>query len=417
MISIFRNYRNEFGLLAAILLVLGITAIFSDAYHSAMGLQLTGKAIARDTALVGIFALGAAVVIISGGIDLSSGSVIALSGTLFFGFIVLLAPDDPSTRWPGDPNSHFPDTSNLPFWIPAIAFLLTMGAAFCVGSFHAWLITVIKLPPFVATLASLVGLRSLARLLIQDMTYVRYGQRQSTITMGDETLTSIGQQNWWVPCAIWLVLCVLLWILLSHTVVGRHIYAMGGNEQAAKLSGIRTDRLKWLSYCIGSMTAAIAGILYSCYIGTTSPSTDGLGYELNAIAAAVVGGCSLSGGVGTVGGVILGTLFLRLVIDSVAKLFRSQPDLVEGLIVGILVVMAVAFNELRGSGTKKQFFPGTMGWFNVFILSGLLGLIVGVTSTSDKLRNGLIVGAIVLAILLVKAIAERIANKRALSTS
>lgn len=415
MLSVIRQYRNEVGLLAAILLVLGITAIFSDAYHSQLGLQLTGKAIARDTALVGIFALGAAVVIISGGIDLSSGSVIALSGTLFFGFIVMLAPDDMSTRWPSNPELHFPDTSNLPLWIPAVSFVLTMVAAFLIGSFHAWLITVIKLPPFVATLASLVGLRSLARLLIQDMTFVRYGQRQSTITMGDETLTSIGQQNWWVPCLIWLALCGVLALLLRRTVVGRHIYAMGGNEQAAKLSGIRTDRLKWLAYCIGSMTAAIAGILYACYIGTTSPSTDGMGYELNAIAAAVVGGCSLAGGLGTVEGVILGTLFLRLVIDSVAKLFRSQPDLLEGLIVGILVVMAVAFNELRGLGAKKQFFPGAMGWLNVFILSGLLGLIISVTSTSDKLRNGIIVALVVFFVLLAKAITERIAAKRALA--
>ena len=70
---------------------------------------------------------------------------------------------------------------------------------------------------------------------------------------------------------IWLVLCVALWLLLSRTVVGRHLYAMGGNEEAARLSGIRTDRLKWLAYCLSSMTAALAGVLYACYIGTTSP--------------------------------------------------------------------------------------------------------------------------------------------------
>jgi ribose/xylose/arabinose/galactoside ABC-type transport system permease subunit len=408
------RFRNELGLIAAILVVLAVTATFSDAYHQWTGLRLTGQAIARDAALVGIFALGAAVVIISGGIDLSSGAVIALSGTLFFGVIILLAPDDPATRWPGDSSRHFPDTENLAAWIPLTALAVTLAASFLIGSFHAWLITVIRLPPFVATLASLVGLRSLARLLIQDVTSVRFGQRQSTITIADETLTSIGQENWWVPCFIWGLLCLGLWILLSRTVIGRHIYAMGGNEQAAKLSGIRTDRLKWLSYCLGSMTAGLAGILYACYIGTTSPSTDGLGYELNAIAAAVVGGCSLAGGIGTVGGVILGTLFLRLVIDSVAKLFKSQPDLVEGLIVGILVVLAVAFNELRGgSAAKKQFFPGALGWLNVVVLGALMGLIVGVTSTSDKMRNGIIVGVVVLLVLLARAIYERWSVRRA----
>lgn len=412
MAEFFRRYRNEAGLVGAILLVLGVTAIFSDAYHNAFTLQLTGKAIARDTALVGIFALGAAIVIISGGIDLSSGAVIAFSGTLFFGFIVLLSPDDPTTRWSSDPNRHFPDTSQLATWIPLTALMLTMLAAFLIGSFHAWLITAIRLPPFVATLASLVGLRSLARLLIQDITEIRYGQRQSTITIGDETLTSISQQNWWVPCVIWLILCALLWLLLSRTVVGRHIYAMGGNERAAQLSGIRTDRLKWLAYCIGSMTAGLAGVLYACYIGTASPSSDGMGYELNAIAAAVVGGCSLTGGVGTIGGVILGTLFLRLVIDSVAKLFKSQPDLFEGLIVGMLVVLAVAFNELRGGGSRKSFFPGALGWLTVFILSGLLGVITAVTSSDDKLRNGIIVGGIALVLLLARAVSELIQAKR-----
>ncbi len=403
-----QKHRNEFGLAAAILVVIAFTASFSDAYRSSDKLGLTSQIILRESALVGIFALGAAIVIISGGIDLSSGSVIAFSGALFFGFIILLAPDDPSTRWPGDPNKHFPDTENLPLWVPTAALLLTLISAFLVGSLHAWLITVIKLPPFVATLASLVGLRSLARLLIQDMTVIRYGQRQSTITVGDELLTSVSREHWWIPGVIWIVLCIALWLLLSRTVIGRHLYALGGNEQAAKLSGIRTDRLKWLAYCIGSMTAALSGILYACYIGTSSPSTDGMGYELNAIAAAVVGGCSLSGGVGTIGGVILGTFFLRIVIDSVAKLFKSQPDLFEGLVVGVLVVLAVAFNELRGEGLKKTFFPGLLGWLNVAILSLLAGLMTSVTSQEAKLQNGLIVGGMTLVILLAKAISERV---------
>jgi ribose/xylose/arabinose/galactoside ABC-type transport system permease subunit len=415
--EILHKYRNELGLLAAIAAVLAVTAALSDAYHDPFTRALTAKAIARDTALVGIFALGAAVVIIAGGIDLSSGSLIAFSGTLFFGFLVLLAPDDPSRPWPSDPDRYLPLMRDLSWSVIGASLLLTLAAAFCVGSFHAWLITVIRLPPFVATLASLVGLRSLARLLIQDITAIRYGQRQSSITITDETLTSISQDNWWVPCVIWLVLSLGLWLLLSRTVIGRHLYAMGGNEEAAKLAGIRTDRLKWLAYTLGSLTAGLAGILYACYVGTSRPSSDGLGYELNAIAAAVVGGCSLSGGVGTVGGVMLGTLFLRLVIDSVAKLFKSQPDLFEGLMVGMLVVLAVAFNELRGLGAKKQFFPGALGLLTVFILSGLIGLIIAVTSSDSKLTHGAIAGGAVFVILLGKAIAERLQLRAAATGS
>lgn len=403
----FRSFRNELGLLGAILLVAVITAIFSDSYQNQPGLVL--QTLLREAAMVGIFALGAAVVIIAGGIDLSAGSVIAFSGTLFFGFIVLLAPDADSSL---PVERRVPNTDELALWIPLVALALTMFAGFLIGSLHAWLITIIRLPPFVATLASLVGLRSLARLLIQDMSEVRYHQRMSTIGISDEILTSVARERWWVPLVIWIVLSVLLWILLSKTVWGRHLYALGGNEEAARLSGIRTDRLKWLAYCIGSMTASLAGILYACYVGTASPSTDGLGYELNAIAAAVVGGCSLTGGVGTVSGVLLGTLFLRLVIDSVAKLFKSQPDLLEGLVVGMLVVLAVAFNELRGEGLKKRFFPGALGWVNVVVLSGLAGIVTAVTSQEDKLRLGTIIGVSTLFILSAKAVTEMRAAAR-----
>ena len=180
---------------------------------------------------------------------------------------------DRLTRWASDPNRHFPQTDELALWIPAVALLVTLAIAFLIGTFHTWLITVIELPPFVATLASLVGLRSLARLLIQDITALEYGQRQSTITVNDELLTSVSRESWWVACVLWLVLSAALWVLLSRTIVGRHLYAMGGNEEAARLSGIRTDRLKWLAYCLSSMTAALAGVLYACYIGTTSPAT------------------------------------------------------------------------------------------------------------------------------------------------
>jgi ribose/xylose/arabinose/galactoside ABC-type transport system permease subunit len=413
-----RRYRNEIGLAIAIFVVVAFTACFSTAYGSARVLG-TLRVIARETAFIGIFAIGAAIVIIAGGIDLSAGSVIACSGTLFFSFIILLAPDDLSTRWAGNPEKHFPATEDLAVWIPAAALALTVGCGFLVGCLHTWLITVIRLPPFVATLASLVGLRSLSRLLIQDLTAIRYGQRQSTITISDDLLTSVSRENWWIPCVIWLVLCVAAWVLLAKTVVGRHLYALGGNEQAARLSGIRTERLKWLAYSVSSVTASLAGVLLACYIGTSNPASDGMGYELKAIAASVVGGCSLTGGVGTIAGVMLGTLFLQTVIDSVAKLFRSQPDLFEGLVVGMLVVLAVAFNELRGEGLKKQFFPGALGWINVVLLAGLSGLVTAVTTADQdsKVRNGLIAGGSVFAILFAKALSERLGRREAVAGS
>jgi len=302
-----------------------------------------------------------------------------------------------------------PQTDHLPIWILGAAFLVTILAAFLVGSFHAWLITAIELPAFVATLASLVGLRSLAKLLIQDVTQIAYGSntRKSTIVIADPLFASLGNV-WWVPVVIFATLAILLWILMSKTVIGRHLYALGGNEAATRLSGIRTERLKWLAYCIGSMTAATAGILYTAYVSASEPTRDGVGYELNAIAAAGVGGCSLTGGAGTIGGIVLGSVFLRVVIDSVAKCFESRPDLVEGLVVGVLVVLAVAFNELRGRGLKKQFFPGTLGLLNVLILTILAGVVTFATASPEfKSRHGLLAGGAALLLLGLRAFLER----------
>ena len=199
---------------------------------------------------------------------------------------------------------------------------------------------------------------------------------------------------------------------MSRTVIGRHLYAMGGNETAARLSGIRTDHLKWLAYCLGAMTASIAGILYTAEVGTAYPAVQGLGYELNAIAAAVVGGCSLQGGVGTIGGTMLGVLFLRVVIDAVAKIVKVGADDYEGIIVGVLVVLAVAFNELRraGGGLRKQFFPGVLGLLAIGILSVLSGT---VTTIMVGRGAGAIVFSGALVVLAVRKLAETRAARRA----
>jgi len=369
-----RLHSNELGLLAAILAVIAVTTIFSDAYREKP--WQNAQEILRQTSLLGVFALGAAIVIISGGIDLSSGSVIAFSGAICATIMLALAPLDASGA---------PDTSQLGVGILATAIAGTLLVGFLVGTLHAWLITVVGLPPFVATLASLVGLRSLARVMVQEVTTALTPTGRTTqIYIYDETFNALGTR-WWIPLVIFLVLSFVCWILLSRTVVGRHLYAMGGNEAAARLSGIRTDHLKWLAYCLGAMTSSIAGILYMAEVGTAYPAVQGLGYELNAIAAAVVGGCSLQGGVGLISGTMLGVVFLRVVIDAVAKLVKVGADEYQGIIVGVLVVLAVAFNELRraGGGLSKQFFPGALG----ILAIGILSLLAGTLTTMMFGRN------------------------------
>ncbi len=384
-----RGHSSELGLLAAITVVVAVTTAFSDAYREKPAQN--AQEILRQTSLLGTFALGAAIVIISGGIDLSSGSVIAFSGSVCASIMLALAPVDESGN---------PMTSDLGAGVFAAAIAGTLVTGFLIGTLHAWLITVIGLPPFVATLASLVGLRSLARVYVQEVTAALTKTGKTTqIYINDDAFSSLGT-TWWIPLCIFLALSALAWVLMSRTVVGRHLYAMGGNETAARLSGIRTDQLKWLAYCLGAVTASIAGILYTAEVGTANPSVQGRGYELNAIAAAVVGGCSLQGGLGLIGGTMLGVVFLRVVIDSVAKLVKVGADDYEGIIVGFLVVLAVAFNELRQpSKGGKQFFPGLLGAMAIGILALLAGTLTTIMVGRGAGATAFVVSLAVLSVL------------------
>lgn len=393
-----RSFRNELGLIAATIAVVVATTLVNSAY-----LDLPGRnaaEIIRQTSLLGIFALGAAIVIISGGIDLSSGSMIAFGGSICGIIILVLSPVD---------ERGSPLTDDIAPHVLALAIAGTLLAGFLIGTLHTWLITVVGLPPFVATLASLVGLRSLARILNQAVTR-ELGAQSIKINIQDPTFGMLGSK-WWIPLAIFLLLGAAAWVLMNRTVLGRHLYAMGGNEQAARLSGIRTDRLKWFAYCTGTMTASVAGILYAAEVGSADPQTLGRGYELNAIAAAVVGGCSLQGGVGLIPGVMLGVLFLRVVIDAVAKVIRAGSDDYEGLIVGFLVVLAVAFNEVRRrrGGERKQFFPGAIGVLSILILSVLSATVAAILVGATF---GYATGVSTLALFTAIAVAERRAAAR-----
>lgn len=381
-----RFRHNELGLLAVIVVVVAFTATV-DSNHNYWNEPWSSTVdLARQTSLLGIFSLGAAVVIISGGIDLSSGSLIAFSGTLCASLMVLMAPDRMQNA--------------LPLGLPviALAIVATLLVGILVGSLHAWLITAVGLPPFIATLATLVGLRSLGRAICESVTESMLGGKSTQIQIYDSQFRYLATSVW-IPAVIFLVLLLLIWVLLTRTVSGRHMYALGGNEQAARLSGIRTDRVKWLAYCIAALTSTIAGILYIGDQSVAEPQTLGRGYELNAIAAAVVGGCSLQGGVGTASGAALGALFLRVVIDGIAKIIKTGADVYEGLVVGLVVVVAVAVSHFRQeTGTSNLIFTGALGAFGLVALTLLIGTIAVVITGSS---SGFISGAIVLALVVV----------------
>lgn len=376
--------RGEWSLLLAILVAVVVTAIV-DANHSYWNQPLASlRDIARNTAMLGIFALGAAVVIIAGGIDLSAGSMIALSATVCASTMLALA------------------TAEMQGFKPVGAAAVAAGcgasllSGFLVGTLHAWLITAVRLPPFIATLATLVGLRSLARALASSATAALLPTKNSQINVYDPMFKFV-RENVWIPVVVFALLASATWILLTRTVLGRHLHALGGNEQAARLAGIRTDTVKWFAYCFGAMTAALAGLFYVANESVAAPATQARGHELNGIAAAVVGGCSLSGGVGTVPGTVLGTMFLRVVIDAVSKVIKTEAEIYEGLIVGVVVVIAVTFSQ-RGQAAAggRRLFPGALGLVAIPTLALVAAAVVSMTAGGAA---GITAGAAALALL------------------
>jgi ribose/xylose/arabinose/galactoside ABC-type transport system permease subunit len=341
--------RHEVALLVAILVAVAAITLLDPQHNYWNQSGRSAVEIQRQTSMLGIFALGAAIVVIAGGIDLSQGSVIAFSGTICATVLVLLAPEEMKSAKP------------LATWVVTAGVVAALLSGLMIGTFHAWLITVIRLPPFVATLSTLVGLRSLGRIICENVTASHLGGRSTQIQIYDKAFRSLGRDPT-IPFLMFVVLAVVAWVLLSRTVVGRHIYALGGNEAAARLSGIRTDRVKWLAYTISAVLASLAGVLYICDQSVADPQTLGRGYELNAIAAAVVGGCSLAGGAGTIPGTVLGALFLRVVIDGVAKIIKTGADVYEGVIVGGVVILAVAFTQTaQVAGSGERYFAGLLG--------------------------------------------------------
>ena len=329
--------RTELGLLLANVVVYSAVVVLDKQHNflSPLSLQL----LLFEASMLGIFAIGSAVVIISGGIDLSVGSVIAFSSVVCASVMKLLSPE----------------AEAVGTGVIAVAVGASLAAGLVIGMVHAVLITRLGLPPFVATLGTLIGLRGAGRLLAQQLfdsdkvpapSPSFRSLYNSTFNL-DLSSMGFGLSVRWVPLLVFLAVALGVGFLMRRTVVGRHLYALGGNEEAARLSGIRTDRLKMLAYCLGALLASLAGILYAAREGQGNSQTMAVGYELSAIAAAVVGGCSLRGGLGTIRGTVLGVVFLTLVVNGIAMVIKIDSSLYEGIIVGVVVILAVALNRWR----------------------------------------------------------------------
>ena len=316
---------SKYGIFLIFAVMILAASILSPAFLSSTNLIN----IVRQMSIVGLIALGVTGVIVSAGIDLSSGSVVGLTAV-----VAASMAQDPEYSAAFYPGLH------LPLIVPVLAACV-VGAL--VGLINGSLVAKARIPPFIATLGTYTAIRGVANLYTG-------GRPISNLT---DEYNFIGQGDVFglpVPIIILVVMATVTHILYAHTKFGKYIYAIGGNEQAARVSGINASRYKMLIYVYASFLAGLAGLVVSSRIGSGQPGL-GVGYELDAIAAAVIGGTSLSaGGIGTVAGTIVGALIIG-VLNNTLDLMNVSAFW-QQIVKGCIIVGAVILDQLKHRGSK-----------------------------------------------------------------
>jgi ribose transport system permease protein len=329
--------KKDLGLFVLILVVGTVVALRNERFLLPENISNT----ANQVGLFGIFSIGEAFVIVTGGIELSVGSIIALLGAVFIDLIV----------------NH--DVN----WILAIAIIVVIGMT--MGFVHGLLVTKANMQPFVVTLCGLLIYRGVARYYTKDAT-AGFGFGESFPTL--EWLTA-GRSQIFSPIArlfgfssptlavphslIALVLVTFVaWVVLHRSVFGRYLYAIGKNEEAARYSGIRTNVVTLVAYVICCGLAAVSAIFWAMYTRSISPAVHGSFYELYAIAAAVLGGFSLRGGEGSIIGVVLGTILLQILQNLVNLL--GIPSSLNFAVMGSVILIGVLADQQIASYREKN---------------------------------------------------------------
>ena len=316
--------KKILGILGLLLAIFVVTWIVEPKFVSAYNLQN----IIRWTSLFGIISIGVAFVIITGGIDLSIGSLIGLVGCLL---PMLLAAG----------------------YAPVIALLAVVVLSLAVGLMHGLLITRLGLQPFVVTLCGLLFYRGFARWLTHDQVQ-GFGSSYEGLRQLAIGKVSLGG-GFALPIPFFLLVFagVLAALFLNRTIWGRYLLALGRNETAARYSGIQIERMKVLAYVLCSGTAGLGGILFALDVNSVQPAAHGNFYELYAIAAAVLGGCSLRGGEGSILGVVIGAAVMRLLYNAINV--SGIPTQLEFAIIGAVILAGVIADELirRVAGRRR----------------------------------------------------------------
>ncbi|MFK3780560.1 ABC transporter permease [Agrobacterium sp. NPDC089420] len=279
-----------------------------------------------QVSVIGIIAVGVTQVIITGGIDLSSGSVVGLTA-------MLSASVAQSSTWP---RALYPGLTDLPFFIPLAVGILAGTLA---GFINGQLIARTKIPPFIATLGMMVTARGLSK-------WYTKGQPISGLTDG---FNFIGTGIW--PVVVFLVVAVIFHVALRYTRYGKFTYAIGANQQAARVSGINIEAHLIKVYAIAGMLAGLAGVVTAARAQTAQAGM-GVMYELDAIAAAVIGGTSLAGGAGRITGTVIGTIILGVMTSGFT--FLRVDAYYQEIVKGLIIVAAVVADVYRQKKRAKR---------------------------------------------------------------
>lgn len=317
---------SRYGIFFVFVGMLIVASFLSPAFLTIINLTN----VVRQMSIIGLIALGVTGVIVAAGIDLSSGSVVAIAA-------VVAASLAQTSDWEG---ALYPSLAGTPFIFAILAGCLVGAVA---GLINGTLVAKTHIPPFIATLGMYTAARGAAMLYTS-------GRPVSSLT---DEYNVIGQGDLFgvpFPILILVTMAVFTHILYSRTRFGKYIYAIGGNEQAARVSGINVDRYKILIYTYAGFLAGVAGLVVSSRIGSGQPGL-GVGYELDAIAAAVIGGTSLSaGGIGTIPGTIIGALIIG-VLNNTLDLINVSAYW-QQIIKGAIIVGAVVLDQRKTKGNR-----------------------------------------------------------------
>jgi ribose transport system permease protein len=310
--------KKVLGIVGVLVVVVVFTSVCNPDFLNAYNLQN----ILQRTALYGILGIGVSFVIMSGGIDLSIGSVVGLVGCV------------------------------IPLWLIrdeqplALVLVEVLGLTFIIGLAHGLLITKLGLQPFVVTLCGLLLYRGIARYIAKDATLGFGDQYKGLIDLVSAKITLPFLEVFAIPILFFVLLglAVVAAIFLNCTIYGRYLLAVGRNEQAARFSGINTHRITILAYVLCSVLAGgLGGFLFVLYLPAVQPDAHGNFYELYAIAAAVLGGCSLRGGEGSIFGVVLGAALIPLLYNASNVL--GIPTNLEFATIGFVILAGAIVDE------------------------------------------------------------------------